>query len=292
MDRKELEARWAKIKSWKAKGKRAPHKPLLLLYALGAWQQGQTQLQYAKEEAKLKDYFREFGPPNSAPGPNYPFVYLSSDRIWELSELHRIDGKINSSPKRLREEGISAQFPAEMQALLREQPDLIGHLAEQLLQRNFPESLHSSILQAVGLELEPAFLLSKRRKRDPRFRGQILEAYGYSCAVCGFNLRLGHQPLALEAAHIKWHQAGGPDRAENGLALCSMHHKLFDLGAFRIDDSLRLQVSHKVHGEGLDYYLLRHQAQQTRLPHLKKYRPKEDYLNWHLEEVFQGYSRD
>ena len=56
MDRKELEARWAKIKSWKAKGKRAPHKPLLLLYALGAWQQGQTQLQYAKEEAKLKDY--------------------------------------------------------------------------------------------------------------------------------------------------------------------------------------------------------------------------------------------
>ncbi|WCL80040.1 HNH endonuclease [Saprospira sp. CCB-QB6] len=292
MDRKELEARWAKIKSWKAKGKRAPHKPLLLLYALGAWQQGQTQLQYAKEEAKLKDYFREFSKSPSGPKPHYPFVFLLNDKVWELSSIEGIDKSKGSSSKRLRDLGISAQFPAEMQALLREQPDLIGHLAEQLLQRNFPESLHSSILQAVGLELAPAFLLSKRRKRDPRFRGQILEAYGYSCAVCGFNLRLGHQPLALEAAHIKWHQAGGPDRAENGLALCSMHHKLFDLGAFRIDDSLRLQVSHKVHGEGLDYYLLRHQAQQIRLPHLKKYRPKEDYLNWHLEEVFQGYSRD
>jgi putative restriction endonuclease len=40
--------------------------------------------------------------------------------------------------------------------------------------------------------------------------------------------------LGLEAAHIKWFQAGGPDIEANGLAMCSLHHKLFDLGVFTI----------------------------------------------------------
>jgi len=56
-----------------------------------------------------------------------------------------------------------------------------------------------------------------------------------AAAVCGFNVRIGNVVVALEAAHIKWHQAGGADIQENGLSLCSLHHKLFDRGAFTVD---------------------------------------------------------
>lgn len=31
-------------------------------------------------------------------------------------------------------------------------------------------------------------------------------------AVCGFDVRLDHFPIALEAAHIKWHTDGAPMR--------------------------------------------------------------------------------
>ena len=37
--------------------------------------------------------------------------------------------------------------------------------------------------------------------------------------------------VGLEAAHIRWHQFSGPDINENGLALCSIHHRLFERGA-------------------------------------------------------------
>ncbi len=49
--------------------------------------------------------------------------------------------------------------------------------------------------------------------------------------------------MAIEAAHIKWHQAGGPDIEQNGIALCSMHHKLFDRGVFTITNTMKLQVA-------------------------------------------------
>jgi len=60
----------------------------------------------------------------------------------------------------------------------------------------------------------------------------VLTAYEWRCAVCGFDVQLGAIPIALDAAHIRWHQANGPDTERNGLALCALHHKTFDLGVF------------------------------------------------------------
>jgi putative restriction endonuclease len=114
------------------------------------------------------------------------------------------------------------------------------------LENHFPESLHSDILSAVGLELGVGG--SKERKRDRQFRQRVLTAYEYRCAVCGFDVRLGSVSIALDAAHIRWHQAGGPDRESNGLALCVLHHKIFDPGAFTLDHAGGLLVSDQAHG--------------------------------------------
>jgi HNH endonuclease len=54
---------------------------------------------------------------------------------------------------------------------------------------------------------------------------------GTTCALAATN---GWQRLGLDAAHIEWFQASGPDVVPNGLALCSLHHKIFDLGAFTV----------------------------------------------------------
>jgi hypothetical protein len=46
--------------------------------------------------------------------------------------------------------------------------------------------------------------------------------------------------IALDAAHIRWHQAGGPETESNGLVLCVLHHKTFDLGVFTVSSGVLL----------------------------------------------------
>ena len=48
---------------WKKRGERAPHKPLLILYALGKIQQGKPRmLPYKQVRLDLKELLIEFGP--------------------------------------------------------------------------------------------------------------------------------------------------------------------------------------------------------------------------------------
>jgi putative restriction endonuclease len=47
------------------------------------------------------------------------------------------------------------------------------------------------------------------------------------CSYCGFDVRLGSVSIALDAAHIRCHQAGGPDAESNGVAPRLMHIKTF-----------------------------------------------------------------
>ncbi|OQX02083.1 MAG: hypothetical protein BWK73_43805 [Thiothrix lacustris] len=75
----------------------------------------------------------------------------------------------------------------------------------QLLEDNFPPTVHQDILDEVGLGFEaiaqPA--TQKRARRDPTFRLRVLEACDYRCAICNFSVRMENTPIALEAAHIK-----------------------------------------------------------------------------------------
>ena len=41
----------------------------------------------------------------------------------------------------------------------------------------------------------------------------------------------------------RWFNLGGPDKLDNGLALCSLHHKLFDRGALGLSHEHEIQVS-------------------------------------------------
>jgi putative restriction endonuclease len=150
-------------------------------------------------------------------------------------------------------------------AALRSRPTLVGDIARPLLDHHFPESLHEDILAAVGLTPEVRWV--RQRRHDPRFRRRVLVAYDYHCAVCGLDLRLGAVAVALDTAHIRWHRAGGPDREDNGLALCVLHHNLFDLGAFTLGRDGIVLVCDDTHGTtGFEEVQLRHHGGRARPP--------------------------
>jgi putative restriction endonuclease len=296
MNRESVLQQFDALNVWTRAGQRAPHKPLLVLYALGRWVRGETvDIPFAEVNRDLAELLKEFGPPRRSTHPEYPFWRLQNDGVWVVSADGTMKSRQSNSdpPKReLLANHARGGFAAEVKATLQTDPGLVGAIAGRLLENHFPESLHPDILAAVGLDTATATAPATARKRDPKFRQRVLTAYEYRCAVCGFDVRLGSVAVALDAAHIRWHQAAGPDQENNGLALCVLHHKLFDLGAFTLDRGGLLLVSDQVHGTtGFHETLLRHHGGQVRKPQRPEWAPAPAFLERHGREVFKREAR-
>src|SRR5262249_2274645 len=197
----------------------------------------------------LTALLKEFGPPRQSYHPEYPFWRLQNDGVWAVraaGELKRRRSNTDPPKGELLTHDARGVLSADVRAALRSDPSLVTVIANRLLENHLPASPRGDTLAAVGLA--PDVGAAADRKRDPQFRQRVLTAYEYRCAVCGFDVRLGSEPVALDAAHIRWHQAGGPSVQSNGLALCVLHHKLFDLGAFTVSQKGVLLVSDQAHG--------------------------------------------
>lgn len=163
-------------------------------------------------------------PPRKTRHPEYAFWHLQSDRVWAVQRagsLPKREGKSFPNPSRrdLLRLGVEGGFELGAQLVLERDSSLVRDVALQRLSKSFPESLHQPILAAVGLDLDGRL---GSKARSPQFRVDALRAYENRCSVCGYALSLGSTHIGLEAARIKWVQAGGPDRVRNGLCLCAL----------------------------------------------------------------------
>jgi putative restriction endonuclease len=294
MNRQDVIKQFEGIRTWTRGGERAPHKPLLLLMALGRISRAEgPELTYRDVDRGLRRLLMDFGPRRKSYHPEYPFWRLQNDGIWLVRDADRMQtrkGNTDVPRGELLRHETSGCFTPGIRAALQADPGLVEEIAGLILEGNFATSLHEDILAAVGLSLGTRW--SHRSKRDPAFREKVLRAYEHRCAVCGFDLRLGSSDLALEAAHIMWHQAGGPDIESNGLALCSIHHKMLDRGAFTVAGDHRVLVSQEVFGSsGMEEHLLRHHGNGIRAPQSQEYIADPKYLDWHGREVFRGPGR-
>ena len=288
-----LRSRFETLTVWKRKGQRAPHKPLLALWAIGRCLRGEDRLAgYRTVDEDLRKLLKEFGPPRKSLHPELPFWHLQTDGVWEIPDRDRIPPNSGVPRKFLMEQDIAGGFPYMIHEAFRHDPALAIEIAHTLAAAHFPETRRGEVLAAVGLdpEIGPADLAAAadgRRTRDPRFRENVLAAYGHRCAVCRFAIRLPDKTLALDAAHIRWHKAGGPDEIGNGMALCVMHHKLFDTGAFTVTPGdLTVIVARSVGGSGSKRWLGRFDRRPLRVTP-ERQPPEAAHLKWHASEVFR-----
>ena len=76
------------------------------------------------------------------------------------------------------------------------------------------------------------------------------------------------------------------------MALCSLHHKIFDLGAFTLSPKGVLLVSDQANGSaGLQETLLSHHGKKLRTPQRPEWAPHSSFVGWHEKEVFKGEAR-
>ena len=292
MTEKEILNHLQSLTVWKSGDRRAPHKPLLLLLAIGYLQnEDQRLLSYKEVDPKLKELLTEFGTPRNAGNTHYPFWRLQNDGIWEVERGDQL--VLNSSggvrKTELREKGIRAGFKQEVYKFLKKHSSTVNKVCSRLLDAHFPNTIHEDIINETGLSLDQ---VTSRKSRDANFRREVLQAYQYRCAVCDLDIRMGAKTLCIEAAHIKWHSHGGPDEITNGIALCTLHHKLFDLGAFTLDKNKEFLVSEKVVGtKGFDLWLSRFQGNKITQPQRAVYEPSTDYIAWNHDQVFKSPGR-
>ncbi|WP_327399778.1 HNH endonuclease [Streptomyces sp. NBC_01288] len=287
--------RTTQLRQWTRNGTRAPHKPLLLLYALGRFQEdADSELRYSAVEEDLQRLLTEYGPPNKT-SPSYPFHHLVSDGVWEV-RTDRGPGSPGSGLRDLRDSGATGRLAPDLGTALRREPELLHRMARSLLDLHFPPSLHSELCEAVGLDLEPAEipqLPAAGRRRDRRMRELVLTAYEYRCAFCGYDGRIGAVPVGLEAAHVRWWAFGGPDDVDNGLCLCSLHHKLFDKGVLGVDDTHRILVSQRFvgHSTAAREHVLALAGRPVIGPQSSARPVAAGHRAWHTGQVFHGAPR-
>lgn len=285
------------LRRWTRNGERAPHKPLLLLYALGRFQaDGGAPVRFSEAEGQLNELLAEFGPPRKS-SPGYPFHHLTSDGLWVVrtSDGHPSPG---SNLGDLRTSGAEGSLSPDLIDALNSDSHLLAQLARLLLDSNFEPSLHADICALAGLDLEAAETVATtvgadRRRRSPAFRREVLMAYEYQCAFCGYDGALGRVSAGLDAAHVKWWAMDGPDTVDNGVCLCSLHHKLFDMGVLGVTEDWRISVSGNFVGRSATAHAhVLSLADQPAIPPQAIYSPpKPEYISWHRDEVFKHPAR-
>ena len=304
MTREELLARLAGLRQASAGHRRVPHKPLLLLWLFGQFAaSGSSLVTYEQAEAPVSDLINEFGPPVASPNAGrqraaMPFVHLERE-LWDLRDAQGSELGPGSPERRswLLQRGANGRLQPAVERLLAD-PGTLAAATRLLLDRHFTPTLAELICAAVDLDVTALDLadstgmarLAPLRQRRRRFAEEVLRAYAYQCAMCGFDGALGRHPVAIEAAHVRWHSQNGPDDVANALALCALHHALFDLGVLGITEERRIRVS------GL--YVARNQAGQAvdalAGQPLREPRPRQPavdirHISWHHLQVFKHY---
>lgn len=150
-------------------GKRAPYKPLLLLYALGrcSRQEG-NEIPYRDLERDLKGLFAKFGPTR----PHEPFCRLTNTKknkkkLWFVEGLKCCKAKDYPKRRELWDNNPAGGLRSEVYDALVEDKQLLNKVVELLREEHFdeyPSKDIEDILDAVGIALDDS---TGERDADP-----------------------------------------------------------------------------------------------------------------------------
>jgi hypothetical protein len=84
---------------------------------------------------------------------------------------------------------------------------------------------------------EEVFRRTRGRPNQQRFKLQVMQRYGGSCAMCASAI-----PEVVDAAHLVPDADRGTSDPRNGLPICKNHHAAMDKGLVVYDDQGRLHV--------------------------------------------------
>ena len=172
-------------------------------------------------------------------------------------------------------------------SLLNGDLDLQTLCVHRILDGHFPRSIHEDLIAFFDLRLSGA--RDGDMQTESEFRARIISAYDNACALTGFSIGYRRTFPGLEAAHICWPQAGGNDDVCNGIAMTTLHRKLFHLGLLTISDQMNVILCSELADMSRNSSSIsKLNGKKITLPKNPKQWPNPDFLRWHRKWVFRS----
>lgn len=212
----------------------------------------------------------------------YKLVHLSRQ---DLKHKNRVKGLANPGQNAI---DIYNEFANNWDEMLFESEVLLANYQnkkiEEFLEDSEIKQIERDILEGkVGMDVQR---LIKTRINQSLFRRVIVNNYSNSCTICSMNI-----DNMLVASHIlKW-STNEINRLnpENGLCLCSIHDRAFELGYLGIRSNYKIYISptlNKIKEKNtFDALFKRHENQSINLP--DKFYPNPNFLEQHFCSTFK-----
>ncbi len=264
-------------------------KPLLLLLVLSKIESGavrENRFHFSEIRGALSDLIRRYGgrPTRSGPKPEQPFTHMRTSGFWHLTTQRGYGGRETALVSDLMGPKSYAALQPDLYDLLWRSKEARAQAFQHILERWWPESIHEEIRDELGMEETQ----SRTITRSAQFVDEVLESYRFTCSFCGFHAMLNRQAVGVDACHIRWHSAGGPNIAANGIALCKLHHWAFDKGIMTLDSEMRICTASAfvIHSDGgLPLHSL---SGKALFFEPRAALPGAVYLQWHRANVYLG----
>lgn len=150
--------------------------------------------------------------------------------------------------------------------------------------------LNNSIVKQISPRRQTTIFSISKKKRDSSFKERVLRAYGYSCAFCSIQLKL------IDASHIlPVSVEKSTDETCNGIALCALHHRAFDISLITLNSKYQIIHNEKRfkklkeigHDGGAENFL-RKLRPIINVPPSINDRPLIEYIN--IANIYRGWA--
>ncbi len=303
----------------------APHKPVLMLAVITAFEQGLITRNCIELSAELVGLFRSTW--SSVVATNHvcliaqPFFHMRREKFWHhhLNPGYENWGKVTKQCKSINvlKTTISHVTLDDELYILLSNPVHREVLKMKLLERYFPDSGNSAhqftsvncfsnlenriVAEAPEVyKSEVKTLLKSLDKesyeeeifvRGGVFKRKVPQIYNNSCCISGLRVEAVINASLIDACHIVPFSQSYDDTISNGIALCPNLHRAFDRGLIAIDpESFKVKVSKQF--DELDYspYSIKQfEHKKILLPDNPKLRPSQDNLQWHLDHFASNF---
>ena len=297
----------------------APHKPILLLSLIKAFQKGvihDKRIYITPELVALfktnwnllvtSHYYCQFA---------LPFYHLKSDGFWSLipkpgfenilqfkssmrsfSNLNAavdfamIDDDLCNLLKNQKNRNILQQFlldeyfpkkEKEFSNSLSEQEKLFIDIEDKILNES-PEEYRKEIKKLLSEQNDEEVYI-----RGSLFKREIPRIYNNTCCISGMRIDATVEVSMVDACHIIPFCESYNDTVTNGIALCPNLHRAFDRGLITIDKEYNVIVSKTFREEESYYSIHQFHNKEIILPKQKEYHPLQENISWHREKIFK-----
>lgn len=296
----------------------APHKPILLISLIQAFQQKQYLTKEISITPELVGLFKSNW--NKLVVTNHhclftlPFYHMNTEPFWKLIpnfgceiwvkskssmrsftnlttaiEYAVIDEELKELLLKKEESELLLQFlldeyfPITKNKYGSGYNDFISDIENQIIEET-QDSYKKRILQ-IRRELDNDAFQEEVFVRSSIFKKEIPKIYDYACCISGLRIDAISNVSMIDACHIIPFSESYNDTIANGIALCPNLHRAFDRGLISIDDKYKVLISRKFSEMNYtNYSIIQFKGKEITLPNSNNYFPSLESLNHHREK--------